>query len=45
MSIDVLSDLMSALYTKPWIRFSPYLMGTLTAIYLQKKAEISQVTL
>jgi hypothetical protein len=46
IKIDVVHILMADLYIKPWIRIAPYLMGALTAIYLQKngrKAEISEV--
>lgn len=48
LTLDVIVDLMSMLYTKPWVRIAPYLMGTLTAIYLHNnagKTEISKVTL
>jgi hypothetical protein len=46
MTLDVMNSLLSVVYTKPWIRISPYLLGTMTAIYLQRNRnniEISQV--
>lgn len=40
-----MSDLLTEVYMGPWTRISPYLMGTLTAIFLQqnKSLRISQV--
>lgn len=36
LSIDVMHSLLSAVYTVPWTRANPYLLGTMSAIYLRK---------
>lgn len=46
IKLDVMNNLMSAVYIVPWTRVAPYLMGTLTAIHVQEKGgrfELSQV--
>lgn len=46
ITIDVMNHLLSEVYMAPWTRISPYLMGTLTAIYLQRNGgslNVSQV--
>lgn len=46
IKLDVMTDLLSEVYMVSWMRICPYLMGTLTSIYLHKNGgrfEVSQV--
>jgi hypothetical protein len=36
IKLDVLNDLMSEVYYSPLVRIAPYIMGTLTAVYLHE---------
>jgi hypothetical protein len=43
-TLDVFGSLVSEVYMVPWTRIAPYIMGTLTAICLEKNGGTLKLT-